>query len=352
MRSVRASKWVPVLADDRSADRPTTASVAWLEGPGQLMFREERLAAPGRGQLLCETILSAISPGTEIAAYTGLPPLRPGPAYPRLQGYCNVARVLGVGEWAGKFAPGDVVLTFASHRSHFLIDADDVILTLEDGDDPASAACTYLFHLGYSAVLSAGVRPGSSVSVIGLGVLGLASVAMAAIAGARVTAISDHESPRGLAADYGASRCFSRERAGAEANAQTADVVIATTGAWGDWDLALFLAARRGMVAALGFPGRGQEPGAYNPLESRYFYGKQLTLKAAGMSPERADSRGFLRFNERANMAYIAELMRERRLDARPLISGRYPARDLEAAYRQLVERTRSPVTYLLDWQT
>ena len=54
--------------------------------------------------------MTAISPGTELAAYVGLPPLRDGPAYPRLQGYCNVGRVLTVGERVRHLVPGQRVL--------------------------------------------------------------------------------------------------------------------------------------------------------------------------------------------------------------------------------------------------
>ena len=61
------------------------ARTVWLDQPGQLALREEPLASPGDGEILCETIVTAISPGTELAAWRGLPPLRPGVVYPRLQ---------------------------------------------------------------------------------------------------------------------------------------------------------------------------------------------------------------------------------------------------------------------------
>ncbi|MBK6637169.1 MAG: hypothetical protein IPG34_05480 [Rhodocyclaceae bacterium] len=165
---------------------PISARVAILEAPRDLHFKEETLdpAAVGDGDVLAETIVSAISPGTELAAYTGAPPLRPGVVYPRLVGYCNVARVLACGKAVSSVAPGDRILTFSSHRSHFCIPATDVLAVLSDGITSEDAACAYLFHLGYDAVLKSDVRAGSEVIVIGLGVLGLATVALAALAGA------------------------------------------------------------------------------------------------------------------------------------------------------------------------
>ena len=140
------------------------ARVASLEGPRQLVWRTEAL--PERipdGELLCETIVTAISPGTEVAAYQGLPPLREGVAYPRVQGYCNVARVVSCGTGVTGFSAADRVLTFSSHRSHFTIPADQVLLRLPDAAVDGETACSYLFHLGYNAVLRGGVRPGSRV---------------------------------------------------------------------------------------------------------------------------------------------------------------------------------------------
>lgn len=336
------------------ASRPKIAAhVAYLDGPRQLAFREDPLdpAKLGAGQVLCETLVTVISPGTELAAYTGLPPLHGGIAYPRLQGYCNVARVLAVGVGVISPAPGDRVLTFSSHRSHFVIDAESVLVVLPAEAKAEEAACAYLFHLGYNAVLRSAVRAGSKVLVIGLGSLGLTSVAMAAIAGADVYAISEQGPAQALAREFGAVASFSRTRPDDLRQAMgLADVVIATTNAWPDWALALESAAMRGTIAVLGFPGRSEDAGAFNPLESRTFYAKQLRIEAVGQSPERPDSRGFARFNERANLCFLVEQIGRGRLRPSALVSGRFPGLQLERAYQNLLARHGNPITYALQW--
>lgn len=325
----------------------------WLEAPRKLVLRDEQLTAPGPGEMLCETIVSAISPGTELAAWRGLPPLRPGVTYPRLQGYCNVARVIEVGSGVSTVAPGDRVLSFASHRSHHLLAEEDILYRLPEDAEPAPIAATYLFHLGYNAVLRSNVRPGSRVAVIGLGVLGLAAVAMAHIAGAEVVAVSDQPAPRAIAQHYGAVAAIGRDasKAAIEELGAGADVVISTTNGWADFALALQIAGQNGTIACLGFPGRGQPPGDFNPLDSQYFYMKQLRIEAVGWSPEHDDSRGFNRFNERANAAYLAKLIAGGALDASLILSGRYPGERIEQAYADLDARKDDAVTYLLDWQ-
>lgn len=328
----------------------TTSGTVWLTGPGAIEYREEVLGFPDAGELLCETIVTAISPGTELAAYTGQPPLRPSVVYPRLQGYCSVARVIE--SKADGFAAGDRVLSFTSHRSHFLLAAGDVLYKLSEAADAGEVACTYLYHLGYNAVLRGGVRAGSRVLVIGLGALGLTSVAMAAVAGAEVYALSDQAEPARLAMAMGAKGVFARadEAALKAALGAGADVVINTVNGWDDWQAALRLAGQNGVIACLGFPGRGQDAPQVNPLDSQHFYMKQLRIEAVGWSPEQDDSRGFLRFNERANIAWLAGLIGEGQLDSSLLISGHYPGREIGRAYEDLLARKGSPVTYLLEW--
>jgi NADPH:quinone reductase-like Zn-dependent oxidoreductase len=340
-----------LLPDTATPPPPvTTSRVVSLVGARQLVWLDEALpsTAPA-GALLCETIVSAISPGTELAAWTGLPPLRDATGYPRVQGYCNVARVLDVGSGVSGFAAGDRVLSFQSHRSHFVLAADDVLLRLAETASADAVACTYLFHLGHNAVLRGGVRLSSHVLVIGLGALGLTSVAMARAAGAQVVAASAHERARALALQMGARAACSRDAVAGQIG-PGADVVIITTNAWSDWQLALQSTAMRGTIAVLGFPGRSQAPGDFNPLDSRYFYAKQLRIEAIGLSPERPDARGHARFNERDNLAFIYGEICTGRLDSSLLVSGTFPATQIERAYEALLERRDSPVTYLLRW--
>ncbi|MBA2919764.1 zinc-binding alcohol dehydrogenase [Sphingomonas sp. CGMCC 1.13658] len=326
-----------------------TAKVAWLTAPGRLEFRHEELPPPQPGEMLCETIVTAISPGTELAAYTGKPPLRPSVVYPRLQGYCSVARVLESS--AEGFSRGDRVLSFASHRSHLTLPAGEVLLKLPDEADAGKIACTYLYHLGYNAVLRSGVRPGSRVLVIGLGALGLTSVTMACIAGADVHAISDQARPAAIASLLGAQTWRrDQERPLQEALDGGADVVITTVSGWDDWQRALRLAGQNATLACLGFPGRGEPPPSQNPFDSQYFYMKQLRIEAVGWSPEVNDNRGFLRFNERENIAWLASLIWSGRLDPASLVSGTYDGLELGQAYEDLLMRRNSAVTYLLKW--
>ncbi len=323
------------------------SQVAVLLGPRQLEFEVRNLPVDPlpANNFLAETIVTAISPGTETAAWLGLPPLRRGPIYPRLVGYCNVARVLSCGEGCSSLNPGDRILTFSSHCSRFILPESEVLAVLPPDLSADHAVLAYLFHLGYSAVLAAAKPAGTSAVVLGLGVLGLTSCALAQLAGWQVAAVTDQAPVSALPG----VEFHHRDDPPAPASAQ---VVIVTSGRWSDWDLALRLASQRAEIVVLGFPGREASSIPFNPLRPEDFYQRQLRITAAGLCPEYSDSRGFCHFNERSNIVRIFDWFRKGRLDPGLLRAPRCPVHQLPNLYHSLCSNDRTVHTYLLDWQS
>ena len=317
------------------------ARVARLLAPKRLVFEEQALdpARLAPGEVLAETICSAISVGTEMAAYLGEPPLRPGPVYPRLVGYCNVAEVLAVGAAVQGLAAGQRVLTLQSHRSAFICAQDQVVLALPREADCQLAATTYLFQIGYDALLKGGFDGSQQVAVIGLGTLGIAAVALAASLGARVSAYSDQPRSLELAREVGAAQAFAKS---IPAEAANADIVISTSNKWADWRLALNLARSKGALCVLGFPGRGQAPADFNPLDSQFFYDRQLRIIACGKAPQDDVKR---------NCAFLLERILSGRLPARRLIDEVRPWQELGAIYEALASRKSGQLTRILQWR-
>lgn len=337
-----------------------SASIAYLEAPRRLVFREETidLGALGPGEFVGRTITSVVSPGTEVAAYVGLPPLRAGPVYPRLVGYCNLAEVVAVGPSVTRFSPGDRVLTFQSHRSAYRTTEDSVIAVVPPSVPPAEAAATYLYHLGLNALHRARLVPGQTVAVVGLGTLGLATVAVADSCGANVVSLSDSPEARARAEAVGAREVFAKddvERAiqwASQAGAQAGiDTVVTTSNRWSDWLLALKLVRKGGTIVIIGFPGRGEPLPTFNPLASEHVYDKQLTIIAAGETPDLDVPAHDLRFTIKRNCAYLLDLIGRRKLDARLLVSETQPRDGLATVYERLASREPTLVTCALDWQ-
>ncbi|HZU83466.1 MAG TPA: zinc-binding dehydrogenase, partial [Polyangiaceae bacterium] len=311
----------------------------------------ERLAS---GSIAARTLFTAISPGTELAAYRGDPPLRPGPVYPRLVGYCNVAEILAVGSGVDGLAPGERILTFQSHRSAFVCDAREVVAKVPARVESRPAAVTYLFQLGYNAILKGGLLPGHHLGVLGLGTLGLATVALGARFGADVHAFSDQEGLRSAALGLGAQHAWAKDVAAAEIARASGgfglDLVVTTSNSWADWRLALELPRKEGTIAVLGFPGRAEGPPPFNPIASEFFYDRQLRLVAAGQSPEIDAMPHEVRFTVKRNCAFLLDLIARNALAAERLIGFEAPYRDLVAAYEALDARSGRPGTGVLRW--
>lgn len=324
------------------------ARVSRLIEPRKLIFEDDIFDADllTSEEVAIATEFSAISPGTELAAYTGLPPLRPGNAYPRLVGYCNCGRVIAVGTAVKKFAVGDRVLTFAAHRSHERVKAAEIAAKVPSTLDGALASVTYLFHLGYAALQRVKIKKGQRVAVIGLGVLGMTTASIARLEGAHVIVLSRRKEIFAEAQKFGAHELVGMTDASVDEIG--ADIVVTTSNDWNDWVVALRAARRGGTIAVLGFPGRGLPPPTINPLDSQYFYSKQLNLVAVGQIVG-TDPEAEMRLTRR-NMQHLVELIAANRLPAKDLIGGIRPAAELADAYEDLSARRRGVLTYVLGW--
>ncbi|MCE5265729.1 MAG: oxidoreductase, partial [Deltaproteobacteria bacterium] len=105
----------------------------YFTAPGRVEIREEEIPAPTGGQVLVETLFSAISPGTELLLYRGLfpddlpldetiPGLRGPAGFPVKYGYSTVGRVTALGMGAPPEWEGRCVFSLHPHESRFWAD--------------------------------------------------------------------------------------------------------------------------------------------------------------------------------------------------------------------------------------
>ncbi|MBY0369422.1 hypothetical protein K2X33_01970 [bacterium] len=325
-----------------------TSRVYWLEEPHGLKLREEPLSsAPlGPGEYTARTRYSAVSTGTEIAAWSGKPPLRPSKVYPRLMGYCNLAQVCETGPDT-QFEKGAWVLTHQSHRSFYRAHQSGVLFHLSDASQTElqNVTATYLYHLGYSALLAADFRLGHQVAIVGLGLLGTTTAELVALSGLAPWVFSDH-------AASGVGDVFPKSaETGPWSAADAVDTVINTSNAWPDFQLSLRLARKGGTIVCLGFPGRGESAPDFNPLDSRYFYDKQLTIKHCGYVTESDLTPIDQRFTLKRNMAYLAKLVLAGKLGAGALLKDQRRWDALPEAYADLEKRRAGSFSVLIDWE-
>lgn len=317
-----------------------------LTGPRIAEWVEYEHLIETEKDIVCKTLCSAISSGTELAAFQGAKSLSGGAIYPRVNGYMNVAEVLDVCDGVTTVQPGDVVLTFNCHESHFVARDDAVLVKLDDRSKIKKFVFAYAYHLGYSALLKSLLPIGAKVAVIGQGLLGQASAELLSTNGYFVTAISDY--PASMEHLKKFSNAFLSSR---NDNFSSAfDLAIVTTGSWHDYQLSMRIAGQNGIISILGFPGRDETLPTFNPFDAREFYTKQLSIHASGMLPECADSRGFNRFNERANLEFICHLIDSGSLDPSRFESFSDEYSNLEDVYIQLEDRKDNEISAVISW--
>src|SRR5437773_11162793 len=156
------------------------ARQAVIVKPFQVEVREVDLPAPAANQILVQSEASAVSPGTELAVYTGthqwlLDPNMPDWKFPFRSGYSAAGTVVAVGKDAQGWKPGDRVSYPGNHASAELLTLGHErgrLWKLPPGLDAEKAATACIARYGLGAAVRAGVTLGRSAAVLGLGIIG------------------------------------------------------------------------------------------------------------------------------------------------------------------------------------
>jgi 2-desacetyl-2-hydroxyethyl bacteriochlorophyllide A dehydrogenase len=181
----------------------------------------EPLAAPGPGELLVETLRSAISPGSELLVYRGEVP--PGMAldatidgltdelrYPTKYGYSTVGRVTAAGDGVERGWLDRLVFSFHPHESHFLAAPRD-LAPIPPGIAPDDAVLFPNVETAMTLVLDGRPLIKERVAVVGQGVVGLLTTALLAqFPLADLVTLDQHPRRRELSTQLGAHRSVER----------------------------------------------------------------------------------------------------------------------------------------------
>ena len=160
----------------------------FFTAPGQIEIRQTPLPPLTQGQMLVETICSAISPGTEMLVYRGQFPQGVSDAhdtlsselgYPMPYGYACVGRVVKISKEMRHRWLGRLVFAFQPHTSHF-ITTPDALFPLPDEMSPETAC--FLPHMETAVNLVQDSAPilGEQTLVFGQGIIGLLTAALLA----------------------------------------------------------------------------------------------------------------------------------------------------------------------------
>lgn len=155
------------------------AEAFWVEEAGRGALRPVRLAIPGPGEVLVETLFSGISRGTEALVFRGGVPVGQYQAMrcpfqegdfpaPVKYGYSAVGRVVG----GNGHLNGRAVFVLHPHQTHFVVPTAAAV-PLPDALPPERAVLAANMETAINGVWDAGIAPGDRICVIGAGVVGL-----------------------------------------------------------------------------------------------------------------------------------------------------------------------------------
>ncbi|HWQ16160.1 MAG TPA: zinc-binding dehydrogenase [Roseiflexaceae bacterium] len=334
---------------------------AVMPEPYRITIETYEVPAPGPGQVLVATEASGISPGTELAIYTGIhqwlkDPTRAWPKFPFVAGYSAVGRVAAVGAGVTRLKEGDRVIWPGRHESHALVAAEGEaadIWPIAEHVSASSAALLSLARFPLSALVQSQRILGQAVAVLGLGLIGQITARLYSAAGAfPIVGIDTVAGRRSRAeATYGVRTVDPAAGDALEAvrallGGARPDVVVDATGVPAALQDALRLVADGGQVVLVGSPrGLIQQFDTYWDL-----HGRSVTVTGAHGSAIGASVRERFPFTRARALPLLVHLLESGKLRLDDLVTHAVDGRELDAMYRGLLERRDEFLGVTLHW--
>jgi NADPH:quinone reductase-like Zn-dependent oxidoreductase len=253
----------------------TVSRTLWTMAAGVLALREEPLAPLADGHLRCKALYSAVSRGTESLVFHGrVPPSewqrmrapfqRGAFPFPVAYGYQMVAEVI-----AGPMPSGTTIFALHPHQDLFDIPGA-AAQALPPGLPPRRAVLAANMETALNILWDSGAGPGDRIAVVGAGVVGLLSAALAAaLPGAEVCVFDINADRVSLVESIGA-----RFTSDARGLLPDCDVVIHASASSEGLDAALSCAGSEATVVEASWYGEGNVPVALGGA----FHGRRLHL--------------------------------------------------------------------------
>ncbi len=269
-------------------------------------------------------------------------------------GYSSAGTILGLGAGMEGFQLGQRVACagggYAVHAEYNLIPRN-LLTPLPPQVNFDSAAFTTLGAIALHGFRLAEPQLGENVAVIGLGLLGLMTIQMAAAAGCRVWGMDTNPQRVALAEQFGIQACL-RQNAEDSAQAFTAHrgfdsvIICADTPSTDPVQLAGSIARDRARIVATGAVGL--------TFPRKIYYEKELSfINSRSYGPGRYDPAyeengrdyplGYVRWTEGRNFEAVVSLLASGKLQVEPLITHRFPIPQAAQAYEVITGKNKEP---------
>jgi predicted dehydrogenase/threonine dehydrogenase-like Zn-dependent dehydrogenase len=261
-------------------------------------------------------------------------------------GYCNVGKVVAVGEGVTAFKIGDRVASNGQH-AEFVTIPENLVAHIPEGVSDEEAAFTVIGSIGLQGIRLCNPTLGETVVVIGLGLIGLLTAELLVANGCRVigidlddTKIKLAEAKGVIGINPGAGDDVVKSVLGLT-HQQGADGVIITASAKTDTIIsqAAQMSRKRGRIILVGVIGLN--------ISRAEFYEKELTFQVScsygpGRYDEQYEQKGhdyplaFVRWTEKRNFEAVLQAIATGKLDVKPLVTERVQLSDYTQVYNDM----------------
>lgn len=186
-----------------------------LDGPGSLSVLSREQGPPQSDQVMVRSIVSAISPGTELkfmrgehsqgcGTFTEEDPIGQREDYPFPIGYSTVGEVVEAGSAKNKDLVGRKVFAYVPHQSVFLSRPSELVF-LPDEADPRRFVFSANAETALNLIMDGMPMMGEEVMVIGQGVIGLLLTGLlSSYPLSNITTVDDQTQRRRISLEMGA----------------------------------------------------------------------------------------------------------------------------------------------------
>ena len=333
-----------------------TQAKVMFPGPRQVVIEEEHLQPLGATEIRVETQASMISTGTECAVLDGrrwsLPDGREMPRYPISPGYSNAGVVVETGADVRSFRVDDRVTSSATHVQYPTVPEGGTVWKIPEGVGFEEAAFCTLACTVLNGVRLGRPQLGDAVVVVGLGLLGEMACRFLKLFGARPIIgvdVDDFRLELALRTDA-VSHALNPKKTDVMpavedlTEGRWADIVYEVTGRTETYDLAFHLARPKGCVVGLG------SPRWLAQVDMMQVHMKALRVLGAIVSSHPQEGSEDNRWARPANGRLFLDLLAERALDVKALITHRFSYRRAPEVYRMLLERSEDFLAVMFEW--
>lgn len=261
-------------------------------------------------------------------------------------GYCNVGKVVAVGEGVRGFNIGDRVASNGPHAEYVLV-PQNLAVPIPPNVSDEEAAFTVIGSIGLQGIRLCNPTFGETIVVTGLGLIGLLTAQLLLASGCKVIGIDVDENKIALAEEKGIICINPKQNSDVvqfvkeKTQEVGADGVIITASAKGDDIIsrAAQMSRKRGRIILVGVIGLH--------LSRADFYEKELSFQVScSYGPGRYDDSyekygkdyplAYVRWTEKRNFEAILQAVSSGKLDVQSLITERVPLNEYKQIYDSL----------------